>query len=207
MTDRRTDVRTAYDQLGGKYGDARDDDPPEMVLVERFLDRIAADAAVLDAGCGPGTPIASTLAEQVEVLGLDVSTGQLDVASSSVPDGAFVQGDMTALPMADDSVEGVVALHSIIHVPVDDHPTVIAEFARVLEPGGVLLLSSGTAAWEGTNPDWLGDGTPMHWSYPGPSETTAMLEDTGFAVETTETVGDGFADSGEKWVALATMSG
>ena len=206
VTDRRQRVRRSYDELGDRYADSRSDEPPELTHLDRFLETLPDDATVLDAGCGPGTPVASTLADRVAVLGLDVSRGQLTVAHEAVPDGAFVQGDMTRLPMADESVAGVVAFHSIIHVPTDDHPDVFAEFARVLEAGGPLLVTSGTAAWEGSNPDWLGDGTPMHWSYPGPDETRAMLETAGFTVEDTWTVADGFADAGEKWVALATLS-
>ncbi|MFB6082564.1 MAG: class I SAM-dependent methyltransferase [Halanaeroarchaeum sp.] len=203
MTDRRAAVREAYDDIGYGYADRRDDEPPELPLLAELLDRVPDGARVLDAGCGPGTPIARALAERVDVLGVDVSREQLRVATEAVPAGRFLQGDMTRLPLATGSAAGVVAMHSVIHVPTEKHERVLGEFARVLSPGGALLLSSGTAAFEGTNQDWLGDGVPMHWSYPDPTETEAMLGEAGFTVVETWTVGDGFADAGEKWVALA----
>jgi len=57
----------------------------------------------------------------------------------------------------------------VIHVPKEEHSTVISEFHRVLRPGGELLVSMGAIeGWEGRNDGWLDTDTAMEWSYYGP---------------------------------------
>ena len=47
---------------------------------------------------------------------------------------------MTALDLAEDSVAGVLAFWSVIHVPDHSVPEVFGQFRRVLRPGGPLLV-------------------------------------------------------------------
>jgi len=180
MTDQRERVREAYDDLAETYVAERSDEPPEAALLAEVRSRLSGGSRVLDAGCGQGTPVASALTPTHDVVGLDFSAEQLGLAADVVPRAALVQGDMTEIGFDADSFDAVCAYHSIIHVPVPDHSTVIGEFARVLRPGGVLLLSSGGTDWEGSNPDWLDSGVEMAWSFPDPDETRGMLDDAGF---------------------------
>ena len=182
MNDQRDDVRRAYDELAETYAAERSTDGSEIELLDELLARLDRGARVLDAGCGQGDPIAKRLAGTVGVVGLDFSRSQLALASAAVPAADFVRGDMTDLAFEDDSFDAVCALYSIIHVPTEEHPETIAEFARVLRPGGHLLLSTGGDAWEGRNPDWLDSGVEMRWSYPDHGETVEQLRGAGFAV-------------------------
>jgi SAM-dependent methyltransferase len=56
-----------------------------------------------------------------------------------VPDGGFLRGELDRLPMADGSVDVVVCALALVHVP--SLAPVMAEFARVLKPGGHLAIS------------------------------------------------------------------
>ena len=196
MNDQRNAVRRAYDEMAETYAAERADDPPETELLDDLGARLDRGARVLDAGCGQGTPIASRLAGRFDVTGLDFSRAQLALAARAVPDAAFVRGDMTALPFADGSFDAVCALYSIIHVPTDEHPGVFREFARVLRPGGSLLLSAGGEAWEGANPDWLDSGVEMRWSFPALETTLDQLADAGFEAEDHRIVRDDLGDEG-----------
>ena len=51
-------------------------------------------------------------------------------------------GSATALPLADASVDAVVSFETIEHLPAEAQPAMLAEFARVLTPGGLLVMSS-----------------------------------------------------------------
>jgi ubiquinone/menaquinone biosynthesis C-methylase UbiE len=53
----------------------------------------------------------------------------------------FCQGDMLALGVEDGAWYGVVALYSIIHIPVPKVVKALREIKRVLRPGGLLLLA------------------------------------------------------------------
>jgi SAM-dependent methyltransferase len=193
MTDRET-VRDAYDAIAETYDEQRDDEPPETVLLDAFLDRLPADPRVLDAGCGGGGPITGRLAARATVAGLDFSRSQLDLATGRLPETAFVQGDLTALPFRDGAFDGLVSAYAVIHVPWEEHATVFEEFHRVLRPSAPLLVSVGSDDWEGSTDDWLGGGAEMHWSQPGPDRTTALLREAGFTIEDTYAVPDTLAE-------------
>jgi ubiquinone/menaquinone biosynthesis C-methylase UbiE len=64
--------------------------------------------------------------------------------------GVLVQGDITDLPLHDDSIDAILSLHTIYHVPRDEQPTAFRELHRVLRPGGVAVVaySWGHTAWE-----------------------------------------------------------
>ncbi|MFC6953577.1 class I SAM-dependent methyltransferase [Halorubellus litoreus] len=180
----RTAVRRGYDDLADAYAAERDDANYD-VLLDRFL----ADAPagpVLDVGCGAGQPVLSDLAADRPVVGLDFSREQLSRADDVAP-GRVVQGDMTSLPFADDAFAALTAFCSVIHVPFDQHADVYAEFERVLEPGGELLVTVGADDWSGRNDDWLDSGTPMEWSHYGLEKSRELIEDAGFTV--TDAVG------------------
>src|SRR5947209_2868925 len=71
-----------------------------------------------------------------------------DAARAAHPELRFEVGSMDALGplgIADGSLGGVLSRYSIIHLPPEGLPAVVAEFGRVLAPGGHLLLSFGEA--------------------------------------------------------------
>ncbi|WP_224337002.1 class I SAM-dependent methyltransferase [Haloprofundus halobius] len=179
-TTERDSIRRAYDAIADDYAAACSDAPPETVLLDSLCDSLDAGARVLDAGCGNGVPISVDLSDEFEVVGLDFSREQLRCHLAAAPTARRVQGDMTALPFATDAFDVVCAFHSLIHVPTAQHGDVLAEFARVLRPGGRVLFSTGEGAWTGSNPDWLDSGVEMRWSFPGLPRTLELLDAAGF---------------------------
>ena len=181
----REEIRRAYDELAGTYAEWRSADGRELELLESVLEPLSADARVLDAGCGQGRPVLSRIDERAAAVGLDFSRSQLRLAAGAVPDAGLVQGDLTEMPLRAGSVDAVVALHTLIHVPNAEQPAAIDELARVLRPDGRLLVSDGPAAWAGRTPDWLGGGAAMAWEIAGAERTCGELRAAGFVVEET----------------------
>jgi SAM-dependent methyltransferase len=92
---------------------------------------------LLDAGCGPGGN-GAWLAQYGSVVGIDVSPDALAFVRARRPQIRPVLGSLTELPFPDrtfDAVLGVTVLYT-----VDDDVTAFRELARVLAPGGVLLV-------------------------------------------------------------------
>jgi SAM-dependent methyltransferase len=193
----RDDVRRAYDALAETYAAQRSRDSIEMALLDRLLDSVPRDARVLDAGCGQGAPVLERIAESAAGVGLDFSREQLRLATENAPTAALVRGDMTRLPFRDDAFDGATAYYSLIHVPLDDHRTVVDELARVLRPGGRLIVSEGMEEWCGSNPDWLGSGVEMRWNVAGAERTRAQLDSAGFSVLDVRTVAENLPEDGE----------
>jgi ubiquinone/menaquinone biosynthesis C-methylase UbiE len=126
------------------------DDSPEryFAAAEAMTERIIAAAevadgrAVLDVGCGFGGTLDHLRSRNADcrLVGLNIDVRQLQAAVRLIGDGvAFVTGDGCSLPLADQSVDHVLAVESIFHFP--SRKAFFQEAARVLRPGGTLALS------------------------------------------------------------------
>lgn len=128
-----------YRVWSATYDDGRNPafDVDEPVLAE-ILDDVPAGTAV-DAACGTGR-LSALLAERGHrVIGVDGSPEMLARARTRVPAGEFRHGELQRLPVADAAADLVVCGLALTHVP--DLRPVFAEFARVLRPGGHLVVS------------------------------------------------------------------
>lgn len=140
-------TRDAYDAVAVRYAqhfaDTLRDRPLERALLAAFAESVRAGGAgeVADLGCGPGHITAHLRGLGLRVFGVDVSPAMIGLAREANPDLRFEVGSMAALDIADGALGGVLSRSSIIHTPPKDLPAVIAEFARVLAPGGRLLIS------------------------------------------------------------------
>jgi SAM-dependent methyltransferase len=134
----RVDVATGYRIWASTYdgpNSAFDLDEPFIKEVVGGLP--AGDA--LDAACGTGRIAALLAARGHRVRGVDGSPDMLARARERVPDAEFLPGELAALPLPDACVDLVVCSLALTHVPALD--PVLAEFARVLRPGGHAVLS------------------------------------------------------------------
>jgi SAM-dependent methyltransferase len=196
-------VRRGYDDLAAEYAAARDEEGHEMDALDRFLEPLTESARVLDVGCGQGFPVLRELADAATAVGVDISRGQLELATENVPGVPVLQGDMTRLPLRDGAFDALTAFHSLIHVPRGEHQAVVEEFARVLSPGGRVLVSEGPNEWSGSNPDWLDGGAEMQWHIAGAEATRDHLRSAGFEITDEWGTADTFADEEEHWVFFA----
>jgi ubiquinone/menaquinone biosynthesis C-methylase UbiE len=119
------------------------DEPNSMIQFEEpFIRAIVDDLPVgtaLDAACGTGRYAAHLAELGHRVIGIDASPDMLTIAAGKVPDAAFHRAELTSIPLPDRSVDLIVCALALCHVP--DLAPVFAEFARVLRPGGHLVLS------------------------------------------------------------------
>lgn len=135
----RGDTVTGYRRWSATYDEPRNSlfDVDEPIMHE-ILDGLPADAA-LDAACGTGRYAGYLAARGHQVIGVDTSPDMLGRARARVPKGEFLLGDLRRLPLRDDAVDLVVSGLALAHVPVLE--PVMAEFARVLRPGGHVVIS------------------------------------------------------------------
>ena len=195
-------VRHGYDEVAETYAAERSTEGPGLDLLAEVLDFCGESPRVLDAGCGEGTPVLRRVSTEAAAVGIDFSREQLRRAVDVAPPASLVQGDMVALPFSDGAFDVVTAFHSLIHIPIEQHQAVIDEFARVLRPGGRVLVTEGTGEWSGTNPDWLDTGVEMQWHIAGADATREQLVDAGFTITNEWTVSETL-DGDEEWVFLS----
>jgi ubiquinone/menaquinone biosynthesis C-methylase UbiE len=130
----------AYEQFSTRYdaeaaGGLFTADEP---VVAECLDGRPPGVA-LDAACGTGRFAEFLAARGHRVIGVDSSPDMLAHARRRVPDGEFHVAGLDRLPLPDDSVDVIVCALALVHVR--DLKPVLAEFARVLRPGGDLVIS------------------------------------------------------------------
>ena len=141
-----SDTRASYDTDAAGYADKvrglLDGMPYLRASLAVFAERVreVGGGPVADVGCGPGYVTAHLHELGVDAFGIDLSPEMVALARRDHPGLRFDEGTMTDLDLADDSVAGVVAFWSVIHVPDEAVPGVFEEFRRVLRPGGVLLV-------------------------------------------------------------------
>ena len=115
----------------------------DQSLLVAFVELVKKQAIgpVVDIGCGPGRAAAFMAARGLDVVGVDISQAMLTVARSAHPQIRFQVGQLNALPFESGVFSGAVCWYSIIHTPPQSLPEAFDEVARVLVPGGYLLLA------------------------------------------------------------------
>ena len=112
--------------------------PSDRDLVERWARE--ASGRVLDAGCGPGHWTAHLASLGIEVRGIDLVPDFVDHARRSFPGVRFDRGNIDDLDEPDASYGGVLSWFSTIHHAPEAIAVPLAEFCRVLRPGGLLAF-------------------------------------------------------------------
>ncbi|MGZ6734000.1 MAG: class I SAM-dependent methyltransferase [Nocardioides sp.] len=139
----RISVAAAYDGRAEEYIDLLGslDQMADTDRATILAWRDSVEGRIVDAGCGPGhwTDLLCDGGRR-DVVGLDASRSFIAAARRRFQQPSFARGDLAALPFAAGSVGGVLAWFSIIHTPPDDVSGQLRELARVLAPGGALLL-------------------------------------------------------------------
>jgi ubiquinone/menaquinone biosynthesis C-methylase UbiE len=138
----------AYDRrsLGGHTVRAR---------LDAVLDVLGAGTGeVLDAGMGPGRLCAALASRGFRVTGVDASAKMVELARERMPDSAdrLLEAEIEALPFPDHSFDVAVATGVVEYV--DYRESALHELARVVKPGGLVLVSiangwSPYAIWRG----------------------------------------------------------
>jgi SAM-dependent methyltransferase len=150
----------------------------------------AGGGPVVDVGCGPGYVTGHLHEAGVDAFGIDLSPEMIAIARRDYPDLRFEVGTMTDLDLADDSVAGVLAFWSVIHVPDHAMSGVFEQFRRVLRPGGPLLVGFHVGdETRHTSEGYTGRPINVESHQRQPSKVVGWLRDAGFTIEAELVIG------------------
>lgn len=203
----RREMRETYDRIAPHFAKTR---AHAWSDVTAFLERVdESDSARgayevgLDVGCGNGRHAARLAERATRVLGVDASQAVLAQARKrAVEQGyndrlALLQGDAAALPIASHTIDLVLYVATIHHLP--DRETRVGsldELARVLAPGGLGLVSAWSVTHDrfdrergfDTDVDWTlpdGETVPRYYHIYDPEEFRRDLEASALYVDRT----------------------
>ncbi len=184
-------TRAIYERRAADWADRRrSDDPGPAARLLGRLERAGhhrADLRLADLGCGAGFHLRHL---GPGAVGLDLSAAMLTLAAVEAPRAHLVQGEVTGLPFADRSLDGVVASKVHVHLPRPHLPAALAELHRVTVVDAPVEL----VMWEGDQ-----DHAPFPDDPLGPRRYALWRSDhlvdvcvgAGFAVEDLRRVPDG----------------
>ena len=130
----RTTTGDAYDATYQRRAAAGEDVHGEATFVMRF-----APASVLDAGCGTGRIGRELARRDVEVVGVDIDAEMLGTARRTAPDVDWQLADLSTVDLGRDFDAIVMAGNVMIFLAPGTEGAVLANMARHLSSGGVLI--------------------------------------------------------------------
>lgn len=123
----------------------------------------------LEAACGPGVVARALAPHTGSVHGVDLTPAMIELAereAAHLDNATFAVGDATHLPDPDGSYDGAIARFTIHHVPVPSR--LVEELARVVKPGGVVVLADHVADDDPAAAAWAQEierlRDPSHWA-------------------------------------------
>ena len=145
----------------------------------RALREHCAGAVVLEAGCGEGYGADLLAGTAFAVVGLDYDAVTAAHVARAYPRVHAIRGNLATLPVRSSTVDIVANLQVIEHLW--DQAGFLAECARVLRPGGRLLVTTPNRITFSPGRDT--PLNPFHTRELAPSELDSMLTGAGFAVD------------------------
>lgn len=138
---RRSDSQAFFGRVGGEWHEMRHELFGTGFGADAMLGLMDPDWIVADLGCGTGDAAERLSSVVREVIAVDREPAMLEACRRRLADRSgirFVEADLLSLPLEDASIDAAVVMLVLHHV--NDPVAVLAETARVLRPGGRVLV-------------------------------------------------------------------
>ena len=225
-TDLKSRLKASYDAIAPKYNEwTIPHSTTRLHYLDQLLSRLPTTSAstpvsVLELGCGHGIPVTQKLLSypNFTVTANDLSSAQLALARTNLlPDSpgaaahgrlTLVEGDMLTLDFPPTTLDAVIGMYSIIHLPRAEQVEMLHKIATWLKPGGWVLANFGAEESAGIEMQkWLEEDKGwMFWSGWGAEGTVEKVREAGLEVVVRETERDVVDDATFLWI-LARKSG
>ncbi|EJT73783.1 hypothetical protein GGTG_07639 [Gaeumannomyces tritici R3-111a-1] len=194
-------IKDSYDAIAPTYNTwTQDHSPVRLEFVDKLLKLLdvsssTADAiSILELGAGAGIPATARLlasSPRVRVTANDISSAQVSLGRANLAAEAarvaWEEGDMCALSFGPGSLDAVLALFSIIHLPRAEQAEMLGKLHDWLRPGGYLVANFVAEPMEGfVLEKWLHDKGWMYWSGFGAEGTLDKIREAGFEIVESE---------------------
>lgn len=178
-------VRQTYEAAAESYSRRLRHELDDKPFDSWLLSRVARlPGPILDVGCGPGHVTDALSRAGTEVKGIDLSPAMVTTARGNFPDLNFEVGNLFNLlrPRTASGWGVVVSWYSLVHLAGSELPRAISSMARVLQPGGWLLLGLPAGSSVHRLEEFEGAPCTVDFVEHDPSEVRAAVEQAGLSV-------------------------
>ncbi len=141
LASRRTDSRAFFGRIGGEWNELRHELFGAGFGAEAMLAFLDPSWVVADLGCGTGDAAQRLAPVVAEVVAVDREEAMLDASRKRLKEFSnirYLQGDVTDLPLEARSIDAAAMMLVLHHLREPERA--LSEAARVLRPGGVILV-------------------------------------------------------------------
>ncbi len=177
-------IEKAYDTVAREYSEEffaeHEKKPKDQEVLRRFAREIGDKKPVWDLGCGPGQTTKYLHDLGIKISGLDLSEKTVAEAKKNYPEISFSRGNMLDLDFPDSSIAGIVSFYAIVHFTKDQLETAVRQIYRVLQPGGLFLLTFHIGDETIHLEEYLGKKIDVDFMFFSTDFISGCLEKTGF---------------------------
>jgi SAM-dependent methyltransferase len=182
------EVQSSYDRVAAEYAaefqNEMDGKPFDRRMLDWLIEKVAGLGPICDLGCGPGQVARYLHGRGAEAHGIDLSAEMVRQAARLNPAIGFQQGDMLELGnVADETFGGIAAFYAIHHFSHADAARAFGELARVLRPGGVLLVAFHVGDETIHTEEWWGKAVDLDFTFLRSAEVGEWLATAGLTLE------------------------
>lgn len=175
----RKNVYQVYNKIGDWFAVNRYADSVERVYLDAIIEQLPPNASMMDVGCGNGKPILEYfINHNIRAVGIDGSEKMIELARNNFPDTRLMILDMRQLQLGE-KFDVLIAWYSFFHLPAEDQPAMFEIFGNHLNPGGILLFTSGTERGEAWG---MNGGENLFHASLATEEYRVLLESNHFVV-------------------------
>ncbi|HYF67804.1 MAG TPA: class I SAM-dependent methyltransferase [Ohtaekwangia sp.] len=163
-------TKIAYNKTAQKYHDNFKNEiiqkEYDRLILDRLSDMLKPNSLICDAGCGPSGHIGKYLVDKGHrVVGIDISSQCIDIATVYNPEIDFKVMDMMESDFESNSFDAVISFYSILYTPKGYVNNLFSEFHRMLKKNGKLLIVVKRGSSEGIIEDEWYEGNKVYFTY------------------------------------------
>ena len=178
-----------YDVEGGVYPNTS-----HLQFIQKFIDLLPKNSAVLDAGCGTGKYMPQLIEKGHSIFGIDQAKGMLERAREKFPDVQFEQVGLQEMSF-ENIFDGALCMDAMEHISPEDWTVVLNNFHRALKQQGYLYFTvehqddaEVKAAFDDAQQlglpvvygEWINDG--VYHYYPSLEQVREWIQQAGLVI-------------------------